>query len=183
MDGYRWLPPTLNLPWLNYLLVNAPDGYYEGFSWFDIYRDTEIGIKRSRGALFELIDDLKAKKFAVEQMMFFGFSQGCLMAMEVGLRYPAVFAGLVAISGWPHRPDRLVHELSPFARQQSFLVTHGTQDPLVPFNEAKKAFTMLKEAGVQIDWREFPKAHTIAGEEEIDIIRTFVCARYGRKAS
>ena len=25
MEGYRWLPEALQLPWLNYLLVNAPD--------------------------------------------------------------------------------------------------------------------------------------------------------------
>lgn len=39
MEGYRWLPAALNLPWLNYLLVNAPDEYYDGFSWFDISGD------------------------------------------------------------------------------------------------------------------------------------------------
>ena len=27
MEGYRWLPSALRLPWLNYLLVNAPDEY------------------------------------------------------------------------------------------------------------------------------------------------------------
>src|SRR2546428_7922846 len=31
--GFRWLPPALNLPWLNYLLVNAPDQYYGGYFW------------------------------------------------------------------------------------------------------------------------------------------------------
>ena len=36
MEGYRWLPEMLGLPWLNYLLVNAPDAYYGGHSWFDV---------------------------------------------------------------------------------------------------------------------------------------------------
>ncbi|HZI33613.1 MAG TPA: serine esterase, partial [Candidatus Binatia bacterium] len=31
--GWSWLPGALNLPWLNYLLVNAPDEYYGGYSW------------------------------------------------------------------------------------------------------------------------------------------------------
>ncbi len=35
MEGYRWLPPALRLPWMNYLLANAPDEYYGGYSWFD----------------------------------------------------------------------------------------------------------------------------------------------------
>ena len=25
IEGYRWMPEALDLPWLNYLLVNAPD--------------------------------------------------------------------------------------------------------------------------------------------------------------
>ena len=36
LEGYRWFPGALNLPGLNYLLVNAPDDYYGGWSWFDI---------------------------------------------------------------------------------------------------------------------------------------------------
>ena len=36
IEGYRWWPEALGLPWLNHLLVNAPDDYYGGYSWFDI---------------------------------------------------------------------------------------------------------------------------------------------------
>ena len=47
LEGYRWLPDAMNLPWLNYLLVNAPDDYYGGYSWFDL--DNIVpGVRRSR---------------------------------------------------------------------------------------------------------------------------------------
>ena len=36
MEGYRWLPQAMQLPWLSYLLVNAPDRYYTGFSWYPL---------------------------------------------------------------------------------------------------------------------------------------------------
>ena len=36
LEGWRWFPEAMNLPWLNYLLVNAPDDYFGGFSWFDL---------------------------------------------------------------------------------------------------------------------------------------------------
>ena len=42
MEGYRWVSHELRLPWLNYLLVNAPDPYHGGFSWYDYERDAEI---------------------------------------------------------------------------------------------------------------------------------------------
>ena len=43
MEGYRWLPEAMQLPWLNYLLVNAPDPYYGGFAWYDIGRRSGPG--------------------------------------------------------------------------------------------------------------------------------------------
>ena len=177
MDGYRWLPSALRLPWLNYLLVNAPDGYYSGFSWFDIYENRTPGVKRSRALLFELLDDLRGKGFPTEQTAFLGFSQGCLMSIEVGCRYPHKLAGLVAISGWPHEPQKLISERSPVALEQKFLISHGTQDTLVPFNEVKKAVHELKDAGFQIDWNEYRKAHTIV-PEELDLFRAFLEARF-----
>src|SRR5882724_11729378 len=118
MDGYRWLPQAMNLSWMNYLLVNAPDKYYEGFSWFDYPNDIAPGILRSRKLLFELLDDLRAKNFPTEEITLAGFSQGCLMTIDVGLRYPHKFAGIVGISGWVFEMERLLKELSPVAKQQ-----------------------------------------------------------------
>jgi len=47
------------------------------------------------------------------------------MTIEMGARYPHLFAGLVGISGYVFEPERLVKELSPVAKQQRFLITHG----------------------------------------------------------
>jgi phospholipase/carboxylesterase len=63
MEGFRWVPEALQLPWLNYLIVNAPDAYYGGFSWYNIVNLPGIGIKRSRELLFKLLDDLRGKIF------------------------------------------------------------------------------------------------------------------------
>ena len=178
--GYRFLPPTLKFPWLNYLLVNAPDAYYSGYSWFDIYENRGVGIKRSRELLFSLLDNLRAKGFPTEQTMFLGFSQGCVMSIEVGIRYPHLLSGIVGISGWPHEPEELIKEASPVAKQQKFFITHGTDDPLVPFHEVKPAVKNLKDAGLQIDWREFHKPHTIV-EDEIDQIKDFIKGTFETK--
>ena len=47
IEGYRWLPEALDLPWLNFLLVNAPDEYFGGYSWFDYPDNLAPGIRRS----------------------------------------------------------------------------------------------------------------------------------------
>ena len=104
IEGWRWLPGALNLPGLNYLLVNAPDEYYGGYSWFDYPGDIAPGIHRSRQLLFELLDDLRAKDFPADQITLGGFSQGCLMSLETGLHYPHRLAGIVQAIPWLHLP-------------------------------------------------------------------------------
>ena len=174
MEGYRWLPEAMGSTELNYLLVNAPDQYYGGYSWYDFAGDKGVGIQRSRKLLFDLLDAQVKAGFATDQTVLFGFSQGCLMTLDVGVRYPHRFAGLVGISGYVFEPEKVSQELTPIALQQRLLVTHGTQDPLIPFAEVKGQITLLKASGLNIDWREFEKAHTIAGESELSVIRDFV---------
>ena len=38
----------------------------------------------------------------------------------------------------------------------------------------RKQVALLKSAGLNLDWREFDKPHTIAGEEELAVLRGFV---------
>jgi phospholipase/carboxylesterase len=177
IEGYRWFPEAMNLPWLNYLFVNAPDEYYGGWSWFDLI-DIAPGVQRSRKLLFELLDDLRARGFSTEQTTLGGFSQGCLMAVEVGLRYPHRFAGVVGISGWVCEPAKTLKELSPVALQQRLLMTHGASDPIIPIEKVRTQIPLLKAAGIKVEWLEFPKAHTIHGEIELAVIREFVRAGY-----
>ena len=177
IDGYRWWPEAMGLPWLNYLLVNAPDEYYGGYSWFDI-NDQAPGVRCSRKLLFNLLDDWRAKNFPAEQITLGGFSQGCLMTMDVGLRYPHRLAGLVGISGWVFDLENTLRELSPDARQQRVLMTHGTNDPLIPIEQVRPQIPQLQAAGIKVDWREFPKVHTIHGETELAVIRDSVRAGY-----
>ena len=178
IEGYRWFAEALNLPWLNLLLVNAPDEYFGGYSWFDYPNATGPGILRSRKLISDLLDDLPARGFPTEQTTLGGFSQGCLMTIDVGLRYPRRLAGLVGISGWVFELEKLLQELSPVAMQQRLLVTHGPFDPIIPFESVRQQVQQLQAAGLSVEWRDFPKAHTIHGEAELAVIREFVRAGY-----
>ena len=179
MEGYRWLPQMMRLPWLNYLLVNAPDEYYGGFSWYDYAGNPEPGVRRSRQLLFELLDHQRAAGYPTEQTFMFGFSQGCLMTIEIGMRYPHQFSGLIGVSGYVFQPERLIKEFSPVALQQRFLLTHGTQDSLIPIALVRAQIALLQSAGAQLEWHEFEKEHTIAGEAELGTMREFVKSQAG----
>lgn len=124
--------------------------------------------------LVDLLDRQVAEGIPSERTFLLGFSQGCLMTLEVGARYSRRLAGCVGISGYVHEPERLVESLSPVAREQRFLVTHGDADPLIPLGPVRAQIERLQSAGLNIQWREFAKEHTIAGEEELSVIREFL---------
>lgn len=176
MEGYRWLPGALQLPKLNVLLVNAPDAYYGGFSWYDFAADPGPGIERSYRAIEALLEAQEQSGYPPEQTILFGFSQGCLMTMETGLRYKTRLAGCIGVSGYVHEPERLLRIQSPVAGGQRFLTTHGTRDPLIPFEKVERQYQGLKGAGIQIDFHPFDKVHTII-EPEIDLFRRFIVAQ------
>ena len=179
IEGYRWMSETLDLPWLNVMLVNAPDKYYEGFSWFDYPDNMGPGILRSRKLLFDLLEDLRARGYPADQITLGGFSQGGLMTMDAGLRYPHRLAGLVDISGWIFEIENLLKELSPVAREQRLLITHGPFDPVIPFDPVREQANTLRVAKLKVEWHQFPKGHTIYGHEEVSVIREFVRTGYG----
>jgi phospholipase/carboxylesterase len=174
IEGFRWMPEALRLPWLNYLLVNAPDEYYGGYSWYDFANDSLPGVLRSRKLLSELLDAQRAAGWPDDQMILGGFSQGCLMALETGLRHPRRLAGIIGISGYLLDATLLVQELPPVALQQRVLVSQGTLDTMIPFAPVREQINELKAAGLKIEWHELAKGHTIAGETELEIIRNFI---------
>jgi len=177
MAGWQWLPGALGLPDWNYLFVNAPDAYYGGFSWYDLQGDSGPGILRSRQLLFDLLDAQPQAGFPASETALLGFSQGCLMTVDVGFRYPHRLAALVGISGYVWDPEALIRERSPVAGEQRMLFTHGTRDPLIPCSDVHRQVQQLQQSGLSIVWHEFDKVHTLEGASEIRLIRDFLTRR------
>ena len=170
-DSFRTLPSEIKLPWLNYLLVNAPNRYASGFSWFDFPGDPGPGADQSYIQLQQSLDAQRERGFATEQTVLFGFSQGALMVWEAGVRYPHRFAGCIGISGFMREPDQLLKLRSLVAGQQRFFITHGMMDEIIPIEKSQKQVELMQQAGLQVEWTEIIKRHTIEPYGEILLIR------------
>jgi phospholipase/carboxylesterase len=177
MAGFSQMPHWLGLPWLNYLLVNAPQRYYIGYAWFDLDRP-EPGVLAARERLRALFAELAAQGWPSADTLLFGFSQGCLMSLDFALRHPEPLAGIVGVSGYAYALERLETELHPRAREQSWLVTHGTHDELLPIAHTRAQVRQLQAAGIPIAWHEFAKTHTLDPEHELPLIRDWIAGRW-----
>ncbi len=178
LHGFTWLPQALGLRNLSYLLVNAPDDYYGGFSWFDFPADPVPGILRSRRLIAGLLDELVGQGIAPGDILLFGFSQGCLMALDAALRSPLALGGVVGVSGWVAFLEEYPQAFSPAARGGKYLVTHGLQDPLLPYEGTAAQCKRLRDLGLDLDFRTYDKEHTML-PEEVDDIREWLRARIG----
>lgn len=174
--GFRWLPDALRLD-LNYLLVNAPDPYVIGRSWYDLPPNQTPGVLRSMGLLDGLFGEIVDHGYELANVALLGFSQGCLMTLEFGSRTSLDLAGFIGISGYCLDPDAILDEMHPLAMQEKWLITHGTQDAVLPFDVTDRQMLRLQAGGLPIEFRAYDKAHTIDPVQELGHIRDFLSRR------
>lgn len=163
----------LNIPEMNYLLLNAPRKFLDGFTWYGEPPYQKNGVLRIREKLFDLLNDLEIQGWRSENIFLFGFSQGCLISADIALNYPKKLAGVVGISGYFNFYPRWRNNLSFEAMKTPWMLTHGHQDDILPLGETKYGVDKLKGAGLDIDWIEMEKEHSLE-EEEYPIIRQWV---------
>lgn len=175
--GFLWLQDELEIDSLNYLLLNAPEPYYSGYRWYDIYEDPLSGIVRSRSVLSEVFAILGGEEYPPEKTFLLGFSQGSLMTLEFGARHSDRLAGYVGISGYSIDPAALLRDLNPKVNHGNWLITHGTKDEILPVEITRSQMKTLQDGGFRIDYREYSKTHTVDPEREFPDIRQFIANR------
>ncbi|AOV15677.1 hypothetical protein BJI67_00120 [Acidihalobacter aeolianus] len=94
-----------------------------------------------------------------------GFSQGGVIALAAGLAGDIRIDGIVALSTylWGEVPDKH-HALPVF-------MAHGTDDPVIPLALARSSVGRLRQAGIDVDWSEYPMQHQICDTEMVDLAR------------
>ncbi len=163
----------LNMPEMNFLLLNAPRRFMTGFSWYGEPPYQKVGVERIRGKLFQLFDELILLGWKPENIFLFGFSQGCLVSADFGLHYPRRLGGIIGISGYFCFFPRFEKKIEKAATQTPWLFTHGRKDDVLPIEETKFGVEKLKTLGLPIDWIESDKKHVIE-EDELPKIRRWI---------
>lgn len=106
------------------------------------------GIRAAAPAVDAFLDgELARLALADDSLALFGFSQGCRLALHVGLRRPRGVAAILGYCGGLDAPDRLAQEI---AARPPVLLVHGAWDPVVPLAAQDEAATALRAAGCDV---------------------------------
>lgn len=130
----------------------------------DMREELPEGLPESRTRLTELVEELQQRDgLTTSQIVLGGFSQGAMLATDVALRLEERPAGLCIFSGTLLcEPDW--RELAARRGPMPVLMTHGTDDPLLPFQGAEWLRDLLTEAGMDVEFVPFRGMHTIPAE-------------------
>ncbi len=152
------------LPDVQFSSPNAPahvSGYGEMYQWFVIESMDPIHLAkgaREAAPILEAFLEAEMARFGVAkaQTALVGFSQGTMMALQVGLASKEPYAGIVGFSGaLVGNPD--------IASKPPVLLIHGDQDDVVPLAASQMAQQFLSAAGLDARLHVSPRAaHTIA---------------------
>lgn len=146
-------------------------------AWYDIVdtnlgrREDAQGIKASQKRVEALIQNENSRGIETKNIVLAGFSQGCAMTLQTGLRYPEKLAGLLCLSGYLPLHDSLAQERNPANNDTPIFMAHGTQDPVVPLDRAEASRQILTELGYNINWQTYPMPHSVCAPEVADIAK------------
>jgi phospholipase/carboxylesterase len=133
----------LTLNWKRFLpntIFFCPNGQEEcsinssGYQWFDLTKDDSQYIleqsKKAEKKLKQFIDEIKSEyNLKSSQICLSGFSQGCMMSINLGLTSNESFNCVVGFSGKIINQEDLVNRKTSSTRM---LLIHGDLDVVVP---------------------------------------------------
>lgn len=151
------------------------NGGYKMRAWYDISnadlvrREDEAGLRASQLQVEALIAREKARGIPASRIILAGFSQGCAMTLQTGLRHPETLAGLMCLSGYLPLADKAAAEIAPASLATPIFMAHGTSDPVVPFARGEQSRAALQALGYQVEWHDYPMQHSLCQQEIDDI--------------
>ena len=125
-----------------------------GFEWFPIpdidgstIPDMMKALASSEKLLVKLIDGYK-QRFSLKysDIVLLGFSQGCMISLNIGLRQLKGLGGIVGISGRLLMPESLEERTE--GSYPPVLLIHGDTDDVVPISSMYEAETALNKIKV-----------------------------------
>lgn len=146
-----------------FVFPNAPrawemqPGMSFGWTWFDGWPPEQKSVAASREVLLQFIDEI-TQKYPTTSLVISGFSQGAMMALDVGIRRAT--AGIIAMSGGLYEID-----LPETLNKAPVLIAHGSVDDVVPVSYARRARMLLEERGFDVEYHEYPMGHQVMMEE------------------
>ena len=153
---------TLSLNWKRYMpntVFICPNGHESctinpsGYQWFDLTKDDPNYILneslKAEEKINNFLDEVKEEyKLENKQIVLSGFSQGCMMSMNVGLTAEDEFKCIVGFSG---KIINIKNFKTRILNQTDIILIHGDQDDIVSPTHLLEAKDFLLRKNINVE--------------------------------
>ena len=176
------------LPAAAFVAPDAPQrvpGYPGGHQWWPLASFDPAALAAGAAAATPVLDafldaELARAGLAADRLVLLGFSQGTMMALQVGLRRTQRIAAIIGYSGALADVGSLDAELRT---RPPILLVHGAADPVVPAMAMTLAERRLTALGCTVETRLTPRLEHSVDADGIAAGAAFARAALGAAAA
>jgi len=149
---------------------------FGGYAWYSIHfneqqdkwSDDDEAKKAQEIILYNIDYHLEQFKLKGQKVSLLGFSQGAILSWAVGLSHPEKIDKIIALSGYLNE-DIFVYAKEGIDQLRIFS-SHGTQDPTLPIEWARKGIGLLEKKEISLAYKEYPQGHGINQDNFNDLL-------------
>lgn len=142
-------------------------------AWYDIDPGAPLSgepeIQESAASIRKILERENQRGIPFDRITLAGFSQGGVIALQLGLSFEERLAGIMALSTYVHDHERLVDRVSFANIDVPIFMAHGISDPMIPITRAITSREALLTLNYSVQWQEYGMGHQVCPEEINDI--------------
>ena len=160
---------------VRFIFPNAPirpvtiNGGIEMRAWYDIDPGAPLAggedIKNSVAAIRSIVAEEIAAGIPSERIALAGFSQGGVIALELGLSHNQPLAGIMALSTYLHDHEQVTERIGLANVETPIFMAHGLSDPVIPITRAITSREALIGLNYRVEWHEYAMGHQVCPQE------------------
>lgn len=106
-----------------------------------------------------------------DRLYLMGFSQGAAVAWAVALSRPELVRGVAGLVGFA--PSAPTGDIGGALRGTPVFMAVGTEDPTIPYAQSQLAADLLRHAGADLEYHEYPTGHKLSAAGMHDLRNWF----------
>lgn len=164
---------------LRFVFPNAPirpitiNGGAQMRGWYDIDPGAPLAgsedIDVSTAQIDAIVEQQVELGFSAEKITLAGFSQGGVIALQLGLSATRKLGGIMALSTYVHDHEHLAERVSFANIETPIFMAHGLSDPMIPITRAITSREALLGLNYAVEWHEYAMGHQVCPQEIDDI--------------
>ena len=163
-----------------YYVISARAPYdlqFGSYAWYAINFDADQNkfsdhnqAILSRDLVVKFIEELKSN-FPIDSadITLIGFSQGSILSYSIALSYPNIVQRVGALSGYLNLDITVDNYQNKDFSGLKIFSSHGTVDQVIPVEWARKTDPILKNLGINSNYKEYPIGHGVSPKNFFDL--------------